>query len=89
MLHCVPESHSSGESFAALIQTGLTPRECEVLALVAQGRRNADIARQLGIAPKTVGKHVDNLLLKFNVDSRSAVVATARERLRRLRDTAA
>jgi DNA-binding NarL/FixJ family response regulator len=89
MLHCVPESPSSPESFARLVQTGLTPRECEVLTLVAEGRRNADIARVLAISPKTVGKHVDNLLFKLNVDSRAAAVSMARERLRRLGDTAA
>lgn len=89
MLHCVPESPIGAESFARLVQTGLTPRECEVLALVASGRRNAEIARLLGISAKTVGKHVDNLLFKLNVESRTAAVAMARERLRQLRDTAA
>lgn len=43
---------------------GLTRREVEVLALVARGRTNRQIARELGIAPKTVGRHVEHIYAK-------------------------
>jgi len=53
----------------------LTSREREVLALVAKGLTNEAIAGRLGIAPKTVGVHVTNILKKLQVHSR--VQATA------------
>lgn len=40
---------------------GLTPRELEVLALLARGAANRPIARQLGIAPKTAGNHIERI----------------------------
>jgi DNA-binding NarL/FixJ family response regulator len=46
---------------------GLTPREREVLALVAQGRSNAAIAAELFITPKVVEKHVANIFDKFGL----------------------
>jgi DNA-binding CsgD family transcriptional regulator/tetratricopeptide (TPR) repeat protein len=51
-------------------QLGLTPREVEVLALVAAGRSNRQIAQALFISPKTVGVHVSNLLAKLGVAGR-------------------
>jgi DNA-binding CsgD family transcriptional regulator len=48
----------------------LTPRELEVLALVAQGLRNADIAERLFLAPKTVDHHVSAILRKLSVPTR-------------------
>jgi DNA-binding CsgD family transcriptional regulator len=49
---------------------GLTPREAEVLALVAAGRSNRQIAQALFISPKTVSVHVSNLLAKLGVAGR-------------------
>ena len=46
---------------------GLTPREREVLALVAQGRSNTAIAAELFITPKVVEKHVANIFDKFGL----------------------
>ena len=45
----------------------LTPREREVLALMAEGRSNAGIARQLWLAPGTVEKHVKSILAKLDL----------------------
>jgi serine/threonine-protein kinase PknK len=45
----------------------LSPREREVLALMAEGRSNAGIARQLWVTEGTVEKHVRSILMKFNV----------------------
>jgi HD-GYP domain-containing protein (c-di-GMP phosphodiesterase class II) len=51
---------------------GLTPREVEILRLVARGLLNKEIARRLGIAPKTVGNHVEHIYAKLGVSSRAA-----------------
>lgn len=47
------------------------PREAEVLALVADGRSNAEIARDLGLSLKTVQNHVSNVLTKLQVRDRT------------------
>lgn len=75
--------------FDPLCEIGLSQRECEVLAWVAQGKRNADIAAILGISAKTVGKHVEHLLAKLHAENRTAAVFLAREQLRRLADSGA
>ena len=51
---------------------GLTPREGEILRLLACGLLNKQIARLLGIAPKTVGNHVEHIYAKIGVSSRAA-----------------
>lgn len=49
----------------------LTDRETDVLRLVARGRANKEIARDLGIGEKTVKTHVSNVLAKLGVQSRT------------------
>jgi DNA-binding NarL/FixJ family response regulator len=56
---------------------GLTPREGEVLRLLAQGRSNREIGEALFISPRTVNFHVTNLLAKLELDSRAAAAAFA------------
>lgn len=58
---------------------GLTPRELEVLALVARGSTNRQIADQLVISEKTVASHVGHIFTKLNLTSRSAATAYAYE----------
>ncbi len=56
---------------------GLTPREAEVLALVAAGRSNRQIAQALFISPKTASVHVSNILAKLAVSGRGEAAAIA------------
>ncbi|OYO16274.1 LuxR family transcriptional regulator [Enemella evansiae] len=58
----------------------LTPREREILALVAQGRSNGEIGKQLFIATKTVSVHVSNVLAKLGAANRQEAAAIARRR---------
>ena len=58
---------------------GLTAREAEVLASLAMGNSNAQIAAELGISSHTVRKHLERVYRKLSVDSRTAAVALAHE----------
>jgi len=58
---------------------GLTPREIEVLRLVAGGRSNRQIAQALAISEYTAARHVQNILAKLGVSSRTAAAAFAVE----------
>jgi DNA-binding CsgD family transcriptional regulator/tetratricopeptide (TPR) repeat protein len=58
---------------------GLTPRELEVLRLVATGKSNREIAAVLVISEHTVARHVQNILTKLGVPSRTAAGAFAFE----------
>jgi DNA-binding CsgD family transcriptional regulator/tetratricopeptide (TPR) repeat protein len=58
----------------------LTARETEILALVAEGRSNGEIGKQLFISAKTVSVHVSNILGKFNASGRTEAAAIARRR---------
>ncbi|MEG3630123.1 LuxR C-terminal-related transcriptional regulator [Streptomyces poriticola] len=58
---------------------GLTPREVEVLRLVATGASNREIADRLVISDKTVARHVSNMFTKLGVSSRAAATAYAYE----------
>ena len=53
----------------------LTPREQEVIALVADGLRNSEIAERLWVSPATVRKHLENIYDKLGVHTRTAAVA--------------
>jgi DNA-binding CsgD family transcriptional regulator len=56
-------------------QIQLTAREREVLAWVARGKTNAEIAQLLWLAPSTVRKHLENVYAKLGVSTRTAAVA--------------
>lgn len=56
---------------------GLTPRECEVLAWVAEGKTNQEIGAIIRCAEKTVEKHLEHIYDKLEVPNRAAAVAVA------------
>ena len=56
---------------------GLTPRELEVLSLVAVGRTNRQISEELFISESTAGVHVSNILGKLGVSSRTEAANVA------------
>jgi DNA-binding CsgD family transcriptional regulator len=58
-------------------ELGLTERELEVLALLADGRTNREIARELFITDKTASAHVSHILTKLGVANRAAAAAGA------------
>jgi DNA-binding NarL/FixJ family response regulator len=57
----------------------LSPRELQVLRLVAAGRTNKAIANELVLSEKTIDRHVSNILTKLDVPSRAAATAFAYE----------
>ena len=59
---------------------GLTRREVQVLELLAQGLRNATIAKRLFVSTKTVDHHVSAILTKLGVPSREEAVAFAQQK---------
>lgn len=75
-----PDLARIGEVRGRATATGandLTERERQVLSLVAAGATNRKIAEELGLSPKTVNRHVENIFDKLSVSSRAAAVATA------------
>jgi DNA-binding NarL/FixJ family response regulator len=59
------------------ILSNLTEREQEVLTLIAEGLTNKQIGEQLGISPKTVARHRDNITQKLNRSSRAELTRYA------------
>jgi DNA-binding CsgD family transcriptional regulator len=64
---------------AAVRSLGLTPRECEILGLLACGRSTKEIARQLGISPNTAKTHLARVYEKLEVQRRTQAIHKARE----------
>ncbi|MBI4670098.1 MAG: helix-turn-helix transcriptional regulator [Chloroflexi bacterium] len=64
-----------GEHIGRLALDTLTEREQQVLALVAQGLSNAQIAERLVISEKTVRNHITHILAKLGLCTRSELIA--------------
>lgn len=62
---------------SATISRNLTRRETDVLELLVTGLRSKEIAQELSLSHKTVGVHVQNILMKFGVHSQAQAVAAA------------
>jgi DNA-binding CsgD family transcriptional regulator len=56
---------------------GLTSREGEVLSWLSKGKTNRDIAQILGLSPRTVDKHLEQIYSKLGVENRTAAAAIA------------
>jgi DNA-binding response OmpR family regulator/DNA-binding CsgD family transcriptional regulator len=67
--HALPASFSS--------ELGLTTREGEVLSWLSKGKTNRDIAQILGLSPRTVDKHLEQIYAKLGVENRTAAAAIA------------
>jgi DNA-binding NarL/FixJ family response regulator len=89
LVRVIREVHAGGRPLSsdvsALLEArktehSLTPREVQVVRLVAEGMRNAEIAVTLGISEETVKVHVKNILGKLNVKDRAAVIPVALRR---------
>jgi DNA-binding CsgD family transcriptional regulator len=63
---------------AAIRSLGLTARECEILALLASGQSNKEMARALGISPNTVKTHIARVFEKLAVQKRVQAIEKAR-----------
>ncbi|GAB4547320.1 MAG: response regulator transcription factor [Anaerolineales bacterium] len=75
LVHDYLNAENAAEQKSSL--DGLTERESEVLAHLAEGETNEQIAAALVISPKTVERHRENLMRKLNLHSRSALVRYA------------
>src|SRR4029077_14099049 len=64
-------------------ELGLTTREGEVLSWLAKGKTNRDIAQILGLSPRTVDKHLEQIYAKLGVENRTAAAAIAANATRR------
>ena len=74
------EKQNSAKRAAKQAFGGLTERELEVVALIAQGKSNREIAEALVVAKITVETHVNNILHKLGFTSRTQIVLWAVER---------
>ena len=73
-----PRAAAFERNQAAVRSLGLSPRECEILELLASGRSNKELARALGISPNTVKTHVARVYEKLEVQKRMQAVEKAR-----------
>jgi DNA-binding response OmpR family regulator/DNA-binding CsgD family transcriptional regulator len=80
MLYLVEEHAPAGP--AELTKLGLTPRQSEVLYWIAQGKTNAEIAIILAASPRTIDKHVEQLLERLGVENRLTAATKAHDVLR-------
>jgi predicted ATPase/DNA-binding CsgD family transcriptional regulator len=72
-----PDPTSTQPAAGAAVEAGLTPRETEVLRLIARDWSNQQIADALFLSRRTVHKHVENILAKLGTDSRAGAAVWA------------
>jgi DNA-binding NarL/FixJ family response regulator len=89
LIHTIRDVHGGRRAIAPEIaavleqratQPSLTGRELQVLELLATGKRNKEIAAELGISGDTASAHVKSIFVKFNVHDRTAALAEALRR---------
>lgn len=70
--------HREGEEERILAtQLGLTKRESEVLLWISRGKQNREVSEILGISPRTVNKHLEQVFAKMGVENRASATAIA------------
>ncbi|MFT3727482.1 MAG: response regulator transcription factor [Terricaulis sp.] len=74
-----PASATFEKNTAALASLGITQREQQVLALLAAGKSNKEIAQALGVSPNTIKTQIASLYQKLEVQRRTQAVQKARE----------
>ena len=74
-----PASATFEKNTAAIASLGITQREEQVLALLAAGKSNKEIAAKLGVSPNTVKTQIASLYQKLDVQRRTQAVQKARE----------
>jgi DNA-binding CsgD family transcriptional regulator len=72
------EEEKTAVDYARLQGLGLTRREAEVLHWVSEGKTNVEIGGILHSSPRTVGKHLERIFEKLDVDTRTAAAAAPR-----------
>jgi len=73
----VSEGSASGDADLLKEKLGLTVREADVLLWIARGKSNRDIGQILGMSPRTVNKHLEQVYVKLGVENRAAAAAIA------------
>jgi DNA-binding NarL/FixJ family response regulator len=76
-LYRLSEEQSGTRAIILQNQFGLTAREAEVLVWIAAGKSNRDISEILGISPRTVNKHLEQVFVKLGVENRATAAALA------------
>ena len=71
------EAEEGGDEGFLKQQLSLTAREAEVLVWLARGKPNRDISEILGISPRTVNKHLEQIFSKLGVENRASATALA------------
>jgi len=79
LVYSMRTQESSRQMVPALVASGLTPREADVVRLVARGASNHDAGSELGLSERTIQKHLQNAFPKLGVTTRSAAAARAWE----------
>jgi LuxR family maltose regulon positive regulatory protein len=65
------------EAATSAVTESLSPRESDILRLIAEGLSNKEIARDLAIAPETVKSYMKNIFIKLKVERRAQAVSRA------------
>jgi DNA-binding CsgD family transcriptional regulator len=81
MLGLIPRATAVRDALlpSPLFGLGLTPREMDVLRLIAQGLTDAEVAERLSLSPRTIGSHLTSIYSKLHVQSRTAAARIALE----------